>query len=317
MKKKVILIVCISVVALVVAAGVVALSLLGAFGYFTYKKIDTIVTAPEVAQDGSLVIMSANIRRKEKWYSTSKLDTGDHRWYKRADYYLQNIAAEQPDIFGAQEVQPGQYEFLTEHLVGYGSIVEYRDNKGSRSESCPIFYNEARFTLKEEESGIFWLSETPDKMSISWKEKGEYRIATVAVLEDSVTGETIAAFNSHPDWEPEDARKEEIKVIAAKAAAMIEKGYKVIVFGDLNSDIHTAAGADSLASLEEVLDNAINIKHTDYGYTFNGYDIDPHEELDYFYLSEGTHVEELKKLDKTYDGVFASDHFPIYAKIKF
>ena len=315
MKKKVILIVCISVVALVVAAGIIALSLLGAFGYFAYKKIDTVVEAPAVTTDGSLVIMSANIRRQEKWWSTSEFDTGDHRWYKRADYYLQNIAAERPDIFGAQEVQPGQYEFLTEHLSGYESVVTYRDDKGSRSESCPIFYNAARFTLKD--SGTFWLSKTPDVMSMDWKDDSQYRIATYVVLEDSVTGETIAAFNSHPDWEPEDARKEEIKVIAAKAEAMLEQGYKVIAFGDLNSDIHTTAGADALASLDAILDNAIDVKNADYGYTFNGYDIDPHEELDYFYLSEGTHIMELKKLDKTYDGVFPSDHFPIYAKIKF
>ena len=167
------------------------------------------------------------------------------------------------------------------------------------------------------DSGTFWLSKTPEVMSIDWKNDSQYRIATFVVLEDSVTGETIAAFNSHPDWEPADARKEEIKVIAAKAETMLEKGYKVIVFGDLNSDINKKDGADSLASLDAILDNAIDIKKTNYGYTFNGYDIDTHEELDYFYLSPGTHVEELKKLDTKYDGVFPSDHFPIYAKIKF
>ena len=317
MKKKVLFIVLISLVAIVLTAGIVVVSVLGAHGYFAYKKIDTIVSARTEWDDDAIFLMSANIRRQEKWWSTSVMDTGTHRWYKRADYYLQNIREIQPDIFGAQEVQARQYEFLTEHLKGYKSVVQYRDNKGTRSESCPIFYNAERFELVS--SGTYWLSETPDVMSRSWKEKGEYRIVTYAELRDTKTGDVIAVFNSHPDWEPEDVRKNEIQVIADKAAAMIEKGDKVVVFGDLNSDIHDAAGAEALASLDAILTNAITLagEGKDYGYTFNGYDVDPHEELDYFFLPEGTEVLELGKIDKTYNGVFPSDHFPIYAKVKF
>ena len=288
---------------------------LGATGYYSYNSIAETVKAPAVSEDGSFVIMSANIRRKERWYSFDKLDTGNFRWCKRADAYLQNIAAVQPDIFGAQEVKRPQYEFLTKHLSGYDSVVGFRENSKMLAESCPIFYSKARFTLLS--SGTFWLSETPDVMSRSWNDGGEYRIATFAELKDKVTGETIAVFNSHPDFEPEIACKEEIKVIAAKAAAMLEKGDRVIVFGDLNSDIHTAAGVEAQAPLSAFLENAIDVSGEDYGYTFNGYDKKPHEQLDYFYVSTGAAISELKKLDKTYNGVFPSDHFPIYAKIKY
>ena len=315
MKKKVFFVVCISIVALAVGAGVVVLSLLGAHGYFAYQKIKTVVSAPAVTDDGAFVIMSANIRRKENWYSLDKHDLGKYRWYKRADAYLRNIWEVRPDIFGAQEVKPAQFDFLKTHLSGYESVVGYRDNSGLRSESSPIFYNKERFTLLD--GGIFWLSETPEKMSVSWTIGGEYRIATFAELKDKVTGETIAVFNAHPDWDPASACKEEIKVIAAKAAEMLEKGDKVIVFGDLNSDIHTESGADAQASLGAILENAIDVAGEDYGYTFNGYDLDPHEELDYFYVSAGAEISELKKIDKTYNGIFPSDHFPIYAKIKF
>lgn len=287
-----------------------------AHGYFAYKSIKTVVTAPDEApQDGSFVLMSANIRRKEKWFTKNKFDVGDHRWYRRAKYFLQNIAEIRPDIFGSQEAQPEQNRFLIKHLKGYGNVIGYRDNNGSRSESCPIFYNESRFDLLS--SGTFWLSETPDVMSISWKEGGEYRAATFAELKDKKTGNVIAVINSHPDFEPEFPCREEMKVIAAKAKEMLEKGLKVIVFGDLNADIHTTSGRAILSSLDEVLTNAITITGKDYGYTFNGYDLKPHEELDYFFLPEGAEVLALDKLVKTYNGVFPSDHFPVYAKVKF
>ena len=285
------------------------------FGYFTYRSIDTVITAPCDTPDGSFVIMSANIRRKERWFSTSKFDVGSHRWYRRAEFFLQNIDIVKPDIFGSQEVQPEQYRFLKNHLSGYGSVIGYRDNKGTRSESCPIFYNEERFELLD--GGIFWLSETPESMSISWKEGGEHRIATFAKLRDKKTDNVIVAINAHPDWEPVDTCVNEIKVVAKKGAEMLKEGNKVVVFGDLNADVHTTAGAAILASLDAVLKNAITIANKDYGYTFNGYDLKPHEELDYFFFSEGAEILTLDKLDKTYNGVFPSDHFPVYVRVKF
>ena len=158
MKKIIVSVLCVLIVLIVAVVGV-----FGAMGYYSYIGIPDKAEAPAIAEDDSLVIMSANIRRREKFINFNKMDMGIHRWWKRAQYYLENIKTVAPDILGAQEVQAGQYEFLTEHLVGYGSVVAYRDKKGARSESCPIFYNEKRFELLD--SGTFWLSDTPDQMS--------------------------------------------------------------------------------------------------------------------------------------------------------
>ena len=108
-------------------------------GYFSYKTISATAEAPKYQADASITIMSANIRRQEKFFSTDSMDTGKHRWWKRAKYYLANISAVKPDILGCQEVHPRQYDFLCKHLVNYGSVVEYRDGRGKRTESCPIF----------------------------------------------------------------------------------------------------------------------------------------------------------------------------------
>ncbi len=212
-------------------------------------------------------------------------------------------------------MQAGQYEFLTSHLEGYGSVVCYRDNKGSRSESCPIFYNEARFELLD--SGTFWLSDTPEKMS-TYAESSEHRIATFVKLKDKSTGITIAVYNTHPDWGSVEARIRQLSVIATKAKE--SDADKIVVLGDLNSDRTLPGGNEGLAPIEEFLKDSKTFPGmSDYGATFNGYDMDPDGPmgLDYIFLPEDTTVLEVGKVDKIYGGVYPSDHYPIYAKVKF
>ena len=307
------------ILSVILVAVVALVSFLGAIGYYSYVAIAETVSAPTPSEDGSIVIMSANIRRREKFIGFNStywtFDVGNHRWYKRAKYYLANIEAVKPDILGAQEVQPGQYEFLTEHLEGYGSIVGYRDEKGSRSESCPIFYSEARFELLE--SGTFWLSDTPDVMS-KYEESDEHRIASYVKLKDKYTGITLAVYNTHPDWTSVEARIKQLSVIAEKAKA--SDADRIVVLGDLNSDRLLPGGNEGLAPLETFLKDSKTFPGmSDYGATFNGYDVDPDGPmgLDYIFLPETVSVLGVGKVDTIYDGVYPSDHFPIWAKVKF
>ncbi|HCU55902.1 MAG TPA: hypothetical protein DIC18_01045 [Clostridiales bacterium] len=306
-------------VVLVFASGIAVLSTMAGIGYFEYLSIDRIVSAPDVAADGSITLMSANIRRQEKLFNFKKEDMGSHRWYKRADGYLRNIAAVQPDILGAQEVQPGQYEFLTNHLEGYASVVSYRDKKGDRSESCPIFYSVARFELLE--SGTFWLSDTPEKMS-KFKESDENRIATFVKLRDKTNDMVIAVYNTHPDWASVSARIKQLSVIAQKAQE--SDADRIVVLGDLNSERKLPGGNEGLAPLDAFLkdsktfDTIVENNYGD-GATFNGYGIDPDAPmgLDYIYVPETTNVIKVGRVDTKYKGVYPSDHYPIYAKVIF
>lgn len=310
MKKIIITIICVILVAIVATVGI-----FGARGYYSYVAIADTVDAPEAAEDGSLVIMSANIRRQEKFFSFNRMDIASCRWYRRAKYYLKNIDVVKPDILGAQEVQAGQYRFLTEHLKGYGSVVGYRDDRGARAESCPIFYNESRFELLD--SGTFWLSDTPDVMS-KFDEADEYRIATYVTLKDKISGMTIAVYNTHPDWTGIPGRIKQLAVVANRAKA--NTADKVVILGDLNSDRTLEGGNEGLASIEAFLkDSKTFAGMTDYGATFNGYSIDPEAPmaLDYIFLPEETTVLGVGKVDTVYGGVYPSDHFPIWAKVKF
>ena len=321
MKKKILII----IAAVVLAAGIAVVATMGGIGYFTYLAHGETVTAPEPDKDGYITVMSANIRRQEKFFSTKKADVGNHRWYRRAEYYLQNIALVQPDIFGAQEAQERQYKYLVKHMEGYGSVVTYRDDRGTRSESCPIFYSEKRFKLLD--SGTFWLSATPDVKYSKFEESTECRIATYVILEDKQNGDTYAVFNAHPDWDVKRGRDKELQVLATRIASIsAEKAVDhIILFGDLNTDKHTEDGAKALQVIDDILKDAKTFEGMkDYGVTFHNYGIDdpedPQASLDYIYLSDGAEVRDLGKIDKTYgkDGkIYPSDHYPIYAKVKF
>ena len=309
--KKVIII----VLSIVLVAIIAAVSMMGAIGYYSYVALADKVTAPEVTEDASIKLMSANIRRQEKLITFDKADIGSHRWYKRAKYYLANIALVQPDILGAQEVQRRQYEFLTEHLVGYGSVVCYRDKKGTRSESCPIFYSLERFELLD--SGTFWLSDTPDKIS-KYKGSDEYRVATFVKLRDKKNDMVIEVYNAHPDWYGVDARIKQLAVIAQKAKA--SDADRVVILGDLNSERSLPGGSEGLSPIEEFLKDSKTFPGmADYGATFHGYGIDPDGPmgLDYIFLPEDTEVLAVGKVDKRYHGIYPSDHYPIWAKVIF
>jgi len=276
------------------------------------------LTAPEPASDGSVCIMTANIRRKEKFFATAEADVGDHRWRRRAKYFLRTIAAVSPDIFGTQEALPSQYKCLVKYLKGYGGVVTYRDDCGARSESCPIFYSEKRFEFLT--SGTFWLSEHPDEVySLSWGAK-ECRIATYVILKDKLTDKTLAAFNAHVEFRPEMGRDQELRVLAEQLRKIgSEQGAdRIVLFGDLNTDKHTEDGREAMRPIDDILKDAKTFDGMeDYGATFHGYDLKPSESVDYIYLPEDVTVLELTKVVRKYDGVYPSDHYPIYARVKF
>ena len=310
MKKVIIIVLCV-----LIAAVVAVVATLGGVGYYAYAALDTVVEAPAVAEDGSLVVMSANIRRQEKLINFKKEDMGNHRWYKRAKYYLKNIETVKPDILGVQEAQERQFNFLKEHLKGYAGVFTARDKMGTRSEACPIFYSTNRFELVE--SGTYWLSETPEKMSKDWG-SDEYRITTYVILKDKTNDMTIAVFNAHPDWPVPEARVKQLAVLAEKAKEA--DADKVIVLGDMNSARNLPYGNAGLAPLDELLQDSKTFPGmADYGDTFNGYGIDPDGPmaLDYIFLPKDAKVYAVGKVDTVYDGVYPSDHFPIWAKVKF
>lgn len=265
--------------------------------HLTYSLLRHRVAAPAPRED--MTIVSYNVR-----YYNDNADFGKCHWYARAKYLLRNVEKLQPDVLCMQEVHPPQYVFFEKHLVGYDSVIGYRDDKES-SEACPIYFNAARFTLLD--SGTFWLSDTPDVMS-KYEDSWHYRISTFVKLRDA-DGTVLTVFNVHPDYRIEDVRIRQLAVLADRVRRA--EG-NVIVTGDFNA----VKGEKSLEPFEELLRDSKDFRGDVFGATFNGFGEKPEEWIDFIYLPKDCTLVDTG-IDKTlYDGVYPSDHYPIYARVK-
>lgn len=279
-------------------AVILVFGVLNVMYYPHYKSHKQPYTYTAAGEGGDIRIMSANVRT---WSPT---DTAKKSWFYRADLIMKNIAAAQPDIVGFQEVTKMHYQYLTDCMQGYDSVLQYRDDSRF-SEACPVFYSTQRFTLSDK--GSFWLSETPEKMSKDWG-SACYRICSYVILREKTTGKELVVFNTHLDHISDEARIKGIRVVLDK----IEQfgGMPSVIMGDFNAEEDSETYR---AATEMFLDAKYQTKDTDSGATYQGYGkaLD-RENIDYFMISKtGITVKNYRVITTTYDGVYPSDHFPI------
>ncbi len=280
---------------------VLAVGVLNLAYYPMYKNKGVKYDAKEFGESDSISIVSANVRT---WSPTDILKKS---WFYRADLLLETVADKQPDIIGFQEVTRMHYGYLTENLKGYDNVMQYRDDS-KLSEGCPIFYRADKFELVDK--GYFWLSETPEEMSKDWG-AACYRICSYVILKDT-DGRELVVFNTHLDHISDEARINGIRVVLDK----IEQfgGMPSVIMGDFNADEKSETYA---AVTENFNDAKYQTDNTESGATYQnwGKALD-RENIDYFMISkEGITVNEYDILNTTYDGVYPSDHFPIYLNI--
>lgn len=169
----------------------------------------------------------------------------------------------------------------------------------------PCFYRKDLYTLVDK--GSFWLSETPDEMSIDWG-SACYRICSYVVLEEKESGEQFAVFNTHLDHISEEARINGIKVVLDK----IEQfgGMPSVLMGDFNAEEDSETYR---SAVENFSDTKYLTEKTMTSATYQnwGKALD-NDCIDYVMVSKsGFTVNEYKVVQTTYDGVYPSDHFPL------
>ena len=268
-----------------------------------YLTKDVTVTPGENAGE-ELTIMSANVRY------CNPFDFFERSWFYRAELLMSDIANVAPDIVCFQEVNTIHYSYLTDVMQGYESLVTYRDNSLMK-EGCSIFYRADRF--EEIERGHFWLSETPDVMSKDWG-SAHYRICVYVCLKDLTTGEEFIVFNTHLDHKSEEARIKGIEVVLDKIAEL--DGRPAFLMGDMNALEDTK----TIESTKESFDDAKEIALVSTGttYTYNNWG-EPEEDdrIDYILIGKGdATVTEYHVVNNSPNGIYSSDHCPIYIKTK-
>ena len=297
--KKIVLVL---VIALAVFLIGIAIRFFGYYPHFkSHQKAITYTSQPIDAD--TIRVMSSNVR------CMNPTDVGKKSWYYRADLVIRNIENQTPSIIGFQEVTKKQYAYLTECLTGFDSVIEYRDTS-KFTEGCPIFYRTDCYKLIDK--GSFWLSETPEKMSKDW-DSACYRICSYVILEDLESNKQFVVFNTHLDHVSDEARIKGIGVVLDKISQF--GGLPSMIMGDFNAE----EGSTTYNNVtEDFFDAKYQLDNPMISCTYQNFGKELDSEcIDYFMISKtGIEVLDYKVVTDTYDGVYPSDHFPIFAEFK-
>jgi len=254
-------------------------------------------------------IMSFNIR-------TATPKDSMNAWEYRREACIHMLDSIQPDVFGMQEVLPEQEAYVTDHLPLYQHVAQGRRPGLKGNESCPIYWRQDKFNLIQ--TRTFWLSPTPDVMSIGWDAKYQ-RVATYVILQDKATARQFIVFNTHLDHIGSESRVKSAEMIMEFIRTRKElQGIPVVLTGDMNDwqgsetyQTFTSSLTDAAVATAEQPDSySTGTFHAfDPGVGYNPY-------LDYVFYSEGLEATVFRTVTKSIDGCLASDHFPIYADLK-
>jgi endonuclease/exonuclease/phosphatase family metal-dependent hydrolase len=216
-----------------------------------------------------------------------------------------------PDSLGVQEATPEWIDTLNEELgKSYAYVGEGRDGEHD-GEYSAIFYLKDKYNVVD--SGTFWLSETPDKVSFGWDAVCR-RICTWAILENKENGERYIHMNSHFDHVGEEARSQSIKMIVEKA-----KEYKDIpaVF---TADMNVPEGSKNYKEIAEnsiFKDTKYTAKNANVYVTYHDRypEKDDARVIDYCFANEGFEAINYGVVTESPSKYYVSDHFPLYADL--
>lgn len=251
--------------------------------------------------EGTVKLISYNIRQ-----SGMPEKDGPHAWPHRKEATLNMIQQEAPSVIGFQELLPAQQDYVRAAFPQYGFVGVGRDNGEKEGECMGVMYLSDVYELLD--SKTFWLSETPEEVSMGW-DAACHRTVTCVNLQEKSSGKDFWYFNTHLDHIGMVAREESVKLLVNLVETLVPEGKPVIVGGDLNSGIESSIFKPFEQAL---LLPARNISpKTSYDGTFNAFGTAPSGiVLDHFFARDVTPIE-FETLTKDYGAPIISDHYPV------
>lgn len=256
------------------------------------------------AQD--ITVMSYNIR-------LDVASDGENRWDNRKEMLSSQVLQKNPDFMGVQEALPQQVDYLNENLKNYKYIGVGRDDGKREGEFSAIFYNTSKYKVIEQST--FWLSSTPDKVSMGWDAACK-RVCTYGLFENLKTKQKIWVFNTHFDHIGNTARQNSAKLILDKIKAVNTNNFPFVLTGDFNLEpdsepikLITTQLNDSRIVAEETSGSVA---------TFNAFNMKekPKVRIDYVFIPKTITVNKYETLVDVKYHRYPSDHFPVYVELK-
>jgi endonuclease/exonuclease/phosphatase family metal-dependent hydrolase len=236
---------------------------------------------------------------------------GENSWTNRKPFFINQLKFHEPDVFGVQEAMPNQMKDMDSLLADYSFVGVGRDDGKDEGEYSAIFYKTDK--LKVLESSTFWLSQTPDMVSMGWDAVCN-RVCTYALFENRSTHQKFWMFNTHFDHVGVEARKNSAILIIQKIKDINSNKLPVILCGDFNmEETH-----ESIQFIEKHLKDSKSVAKNTFGPigTFNNFEFDKPvtQRIDFIFVSSEIRVDKYAVLSDSWDCKYPSDHLPVFVK---
>lgn len=240
----------------------------------------------------------------------------ENNWQYRRERVARVIAANDVDLFGAQELLVGQLNDLKGLLPGYAEVGVGREDGAEAGEFNPVFYRTDRFELLD--WGTFWLSETPEVAGSKGWDGACERLATWTVLRDR-DGRELFFINTHLDHMGEVARREGVSLLLGRIDSL-SGGRPVVLTGDFNATPDSEVIAHVLADSRMRHTRDVADVREGASWSFADYGSIPEADrqlIDYVFVNDGLDVPMYRVLPDTLDGGYLSDHAPVLVKLQY
>lgn len=249
-------------------------------------------------------------------------DAEENQWENRKGRVKQSILDNDFDIFAVQECSAGIKTYLESELssVYSGNYFSPYAGNSSKEEYIALLYKKDKFTLSDWQT--FWLADDISKInSVSEPndasgEYSYYRGGCCAVLTEIATNKKMFVISTH------GCLGAEYRARYAGIYAEVEKkyntgGYPAFLLGDMNSRPTDAASVEYRKYWNDVYRSVAPDMIAGPFATYNAFDLDRDlnadtKRLDYIYYRNATPLNYVCN-SKKYDGLYASDHLPVYA----
>ena len=252
-------------------------------------------------------IMSYNIRYDNTWDL-------ENSWTIRKNKVIQILIQYAPTIIGIQEGLFSQIQYIDSCLTNYDYVGVGRDDGQEKGEFCAIYFDTTQYSVLNHST--FWLSETPDIISVGWDAALE-RICTYGLFKDRKTAEEFWVFNTHFDHMGARAREQSSGLILKMIKKINRGSLPPILMGDFNSIPDSPSVNKIKTDLSDALQIALEELQGPKG-TFNGFDaaLPIEKRIDYIFTGNFKVLSYIHINDRLNNNRHISDHLPVMVKIQ-
>jgi endonuclease/exonuclease/phosphatase family metal-dependent hydrolase len=268
---------------------------------------------PSFPQAGTVKVMTFNIR-------ANNVLEGLYKWPFRKQVIFDILTDNGADVIGLQEARHSQLQDIQQVLKQYNCYAAGRSDGLQSGESCPIFYRKDRFTLLD--SGTFWFSDTP--RASGTKDWGNIvpRICSWVHLREKGQGTGFYVYNLHLDAFSQNSREKSVRLLAKQVFGRKTKD-PFVVTGDFNMKLDNSAMKYLMkfgyqSPYPKMVDAWMSV-HPDQSevstcQAVGGLIAGP--QIDHIQLCENTTALEVTIDSRKLNEHYASDHYPVIAKIQ-